>query len=112
MDAPVWLLSGIALHGASFTLVVITAQIYIDQRVDPTWRVRAQALLALMNGGVGNLLGYLGTAWWFDFCQRQVGLKWTLFWSGLALGVFFVGLYFLGAYQGIGVRPSQRSETP
>ena len=102
MDSPVWLLLGVALHGASFTLVFITAQIYIDQRVDPTWRVRAQALLALMNGGVGNLLGYLGTAWWFEICQRQVGLNWTLFWSGLALGVLFVGLYFLAAYQGIG----------
>jgi MFS family permease len=110
MDSKVWLLCGVALHGASFTLVFITAQIYIDQRVDPAWRARAQALLALMNGGVGNLLGYLGTAGWFALCGRQIGPNWTLYWSGLALGVLFVGLYFLAAYHGIGVRPGRKAE--
>ena len=28
-------------------MVIITAQIYLDQRVDPAWRARGQALMAL-----------------------------------------------------------------
>ncbi len=60
VNSKAWLLVGILLHGCSYTLVFTTAQIYLDQRVDATWRARAQALLSLMNSGVGNLLGYLG----------------------------------------------------
>jgi len=100
-----WLLAGLTLHGCSFTLVLITAQIYVDQRVDPAWRARAQALLSLMMMGVGNLIGYLATGWWFDACT-QVGItRWSLFWGGLALAVGMVGTYFLAAYRGVGAPP-------
>ena len=96
------LLAGVVLHGASFTLVFITAQIYLDQRVDAAWRARAQALIAVVNGGVGNLLGFLGTGAWFAACARTEGTQWTLFWSGLAAAVAMVLVYFLTAYRGIG----------
>ena len=99
-----WLLLGVALHGVSFTMVMITAQIYLDQRVDPSWRSRAQALLSLMNSGIGNLLGYLGTGWWFAHCTRLIGTNWTLFWGGLSLSVAGVLVYFLIAYRGIAAR--------
>ena len=93
------LLLGIMLHGASFVLVFVTAQIYLDQRIDPAWRVRAQALLTLMNGGVGSLIGYLGTGWWFAACLRSSGESWPWFWGGLALAVAAVLVYFL-TYRG------------
>jgi MFS family permease len=93
------LLLGIMLHGASFVLVFVTAQIYLDQRIDPAWRVRAQALLTLMNGGVGSLIGYLGTGWWFAACLRPSGESWPWFWGGLALAVAAVLVYFL-TYRG------------
>ncbi len=95
-----WLLAGVALHGASFALVYITAQIYLEQRVDAAWRARAQALLSLMGNGVGNLIGYLGTGWWFAACTRSTGTQWPLFWGGLAATVGVVLVYFLTAYQG------------
>jgi len=95
-----WLLAGVALHGASFALVYITAQIYLDQRVDAAWRARAQALLSLMGNGVGSLMGYLGTGWWFATCTHPVGTQWPLFWGGLAAIVAVVLVYFLAAYQG------------
>jgi MFS family permease len=66
-----WVLAGVTLHGFSFTLVFITAQIYLDERVDPAWRARGQALMSLMGSGVGNLLGYLGTGWWFQTQTRM-----------------------------------------
>jgi MFS family permease len=96
------LLAGILLHGCSFALVYITAQIYIDQRVDPAWRARAQALISLMSSGVGNLTGYLGTGAWFALCNRSGNPDWVLFWSGLAIAVAMVLTYFVIAYQGIG----------
>jgi len=100
INGKAWLLAGVVLHGCSFTLVYITAQIYLDQRVEAAWRGRAQALMALMNGGVGNLIGYLGTGWWFAACVRPSGTQWPVFWSGLAAAVAIVLVYFLTTYHG------------
>jgi nucleoside transporter len=94
------LLIGIGLHGASYALVYITAQIYLEQRVATAWRARAQALLTLMNSGVGNLIGYLGTGWWFTACARPAGTQWTVFWGGLSVVVVVVLGYFLTAFRG------------
>jgi len=107
-------LAGVLLHGCSFTLVLITAQIYLEQRLDATWRARGQALLSLMNSGVGNLLGFLGTGWWFNACSQAGTASWTRFWGGLAVVVGLVMAYFLAAYQGVGsgLRPCATPETP
>ena len=105
LDSRLFLLSGVFLHGASFTLVFITAQIYLDQRVDASWRARAQALMALMTSGLGNLAGYLGDGWWFGTCASAGGTRWPMFWGGLAAGVGAVLAYFLAAYRGLGPRP-------
>ena len=55
-----------------------------------------------MNGGVGNLIGYLGTGWWFATCARSPGTNWPWFWGGLSAVVAMVLAYFLIAYRGIG----------
>ena len=102
VNGKAWLLAGVFLHGASFTLVFITAQIYLDQRIESGWRARAQALMSLTNSGVGNLIGYLGTGWWFANCKRADGNDWQLFWSALAGAVALVLVYFLVAYRGRG----------
>jgi hypothetical protein len=102
------------MHGCSFTLVTITAQIYLDQRVDPGWRARGQALLSLMNSGVGNLVGYLGTGWWFGMCSQMGSTPWPRFWAGLSFAAGLVMAYFLAAYHGIGqgVRPCAAVQKP
>lgn len=100
LDTRPFLLLGVLLHGGSFALVFITAQIYLDQRVDPAWRARAQALLSLTNSGVGNLAGYLATGWWFSICTNAAGTYWPRFWSGLSIAALFVLFYFLAAYRG------------
>jgi MFS family permease len=111
LDRKWWLIAGVTLHGCSFTLVLITAQIYLDQRIDSAWRARAQALLTLMNGGFGNLLGYLGTGWWFNACTEEAATHWPPFWSGLSLTVAAVMIYFLIAYHGRGVGLHPAPET-
>jgi MFS family permease len=99
LNVKIGLLAGIFLHGGSFTLVFITAAIYLDQRIEPAWRTRAQALLALMNNGVGNLIGYLGTGWWFNICTHANGTHWPIFWGGLTALVAGVMILFLAIYQ-------------
>ena len=100
LNTKYWLLAGVFLHGASFVPVYITAQIYVDQRLETGWRARAQALMTLMNTGVGNLAGYLGTGAWFAACTGPNGTQWPRFWNGLAVAAAAVLVYFLLAYQG------------
>jgi MFS family permease len=100
------MLAGTTLHGACYALVFITAQIYVEQRVDPGWRTRAQALLNLMYNGFGSLIGYLACGWWFAVCAHPSGTQWPVFWSGLAAGMAVVLVYFLAAYQGRRARPA------
>lgn len=100
LDARAWVLAGVALHGFAYTFVFITAQIYMDQRIDSAWRVRAQALLMLMIAGVGNLAGYLGTGAWFQASQHAGIHQWPMFWGGLAVAVAAVLVYFLVSYRG------------
>lgn len=101
-NTPLSLLAGITLHGVGFTLVLITAQIYLEQRIDPAWRGRAQSLLSMTTSGMGNLLGYLGGGWWFAACSSGGATRWTLFWGGITAAATGVLLYFLIAYRGRG----------
>jgi MFS family permease len=101
-DSKAGLLAGILLHGLCYALFFVTAQIYLDERVESAWRGRAQALFSLMNNGVGNLAGYLGTGWWFNACAEPTGMRWPLFWGGLGVVTVGVAIYFLCAYHGIG----------
>ena len=100
LNTKAWLLLGIGLHGASFALVFIAATIYINHRVEPAWRTRGQALLTLMNSGVGNLIGYLGTGWWFNACTQTGVTRWTSFWGLLTAIVVATLIYFAVAYRG------------
>ena len=107
LDTKWSLLIGITLHGVGFTLVLITTQIYLEQRIDPTWRGRAQSLLSMMTSGAGNLLGYLGSGWWFAQCTTNGATRWTTFWLGIAAAVIFVLIYFFARYRGRGIPPSR-----
>lgn len=110
LDNRFGVLLGTSLHGCAFTFVMITAQIYLDERIDPAWRARAQSLYSLMTSGVGNLVGYLGTGWWFLACTRSGTTAWPLFWGGLAGVSTLVGVYFLSAYHGIGTASRKVAE--
>jgi nucleoside transporter len=99
LNTPAMLVLGVTLHGASFVPVFITAQIYLSHRVEPAWRTRAQALLTLLNGGVGNLIGYLGCGWWYDVCAANHPTPWPMFWWGMMAIVVGVLVYFLWAFR-------------
>ena len=94
-----FLLAAIALQGLSLMLVLVTAQIYLGQRVAFSWQVRAQALFGVLTTGVGSLLGYLCSGWWFRACTTPVGVAWSRFWWGSAAVSAGIVIYFLITYR-------------
>jgi len=99
-DSIGWIKIGTTLHGFAYTLYFITTQIYLEDRIDPKWRVRAQALLALLMGGFGNLIGYLGGGWWHAACEVNGRTDWSRFWWGETILTAAVFLFFAFAYRG------------
>jgi nucleoside transporter len=112
LDGRFWMLAGVTLHGLSFTLVFITAQIYLNERVAREWRARAHALMWLMSGGVGNLVGYLCSGFWLGASTRGGATHWTQFWGGLAGVMMLVLCYFVWAYHGQGGGLRRKAPTP
>lgn len=100
MNTKWWVLAGVTMHGFAFTLYLITTQIYLEQRIDPAWRARAQALYTLMLSGVGNTLGYLSCGWWADATTAAGQTNWTLFWGGLSGSVMVIWVWFAFSYRG------------
>lgn len=95
-----WVMTGTLLHGLAYTLYFITAQIYLEERIDPGWRVRAQALLALLMSGFGNMAGYLGGGWWHAACTKGGVTDWSRFWWGETALAAVVCVFFALAYRG------------
>ncbi len=99
IDTRGWLLTGISLHGLCYTLFFITGQIYLERRVEPEYRTRAQALLTFMTAGVGNFSGALSTGWWRQWCSGPQGTDWQLYWAILCGVTLVVGLFFAVSYR-------------
>ncbi|MDP4625352.1 MAG: MFS transporter, partial [Akkermansiaceae bacterium] len=79
-----WHIAGVALHGVCYTIYFVTAQVYLDQRIDPTKRGQAQGLLSLMNAGLGALVGSFFCGWLRSVCVDENGNGWQTFWWVLA----------------------------
>ncbi len=99
-DTRAALYTGIFLHGLCYTLFIITAQIYLEQRIPQEMRARAQALLTLMISGIGSLVGTLGCGWWWLACKTGARADWPLFWGVLAVVTAAVFAFFALNYRG------------
>lgn len=101
-----WHIAGIAMHGMCYTFYFITAQVFLDRRVDPGLRGQAQGLLSLVTSGLGPLLGALVCGWLRTHYVDDAGHGWMEFWATLAamIGVCFV--IFAVFYRGLGKRPA------
>jgi len=99
-----WHVAGVALHGVCYTIYFVTAQVYLDRRVDPSMRGQAQGLFGLMTSGIGPLVGALFCAWLRAVCVDETGAGWQTFWWTLA-GIIAVcwlafGLFYRGKAAG------------
>ena len=101
LDTKIALLAGIVLHGLCYTLFFITAQLYLEKRVEPQLRARAQALLTLMTGGVGTLVGTIACDAWRMACKTGATTDWPHFWLGLTTVVAAVFVFFAVTYRGV-----------
>jgi MFS family permease len=100
LDTRAGLIAGIALHGLCYTLFFITAQLYLEKRIDPRLRARAQALLTLMTAGIGTFVGSVASDWWRVACQSGGMTDWPHFWLGMTAVVAAVFIFFAAAYRG------------
>ncbi len=96
-----WHVAGIALHGVCYTFYFITAQVFLDRRVDPGLRGQAQGLLAISISGIGPLLGALVCSGLKNHFVTGDGQGWTEFWGALSAMIAFCFLIFLLLYQGL-----------
>ncbi len=97
-----WHIAGIALHGMCYTFYFITAQVFMDRRVEPGMRGQAQGLLALVTTGLGPLLGAIFCGW---LRSRLVGdglEGWGVFWGMLSAMIAGCLVLFTLFYQGLG----------
>ncbi len=95
-----WLKISIAMHGPIFVLFYPTVQIYLEQRVEPHLRAQSQALLSLLNSGVGNLCGYLLIGYWHAACTTGDVVDWPRFWTPLSITTLLLAGFFLVTYRG------------
>jgi MFS family permease len=99
-----WHIGGIALHGMCYTFYFITAQVFLDRRVDPGMKGQAQGLLSLVSGGLGPLLGALVCGWLRNHLVDANGNGWMDFWAVLAGMIAVCFGIFLIFYKGLGKR--------
>ena len=99
-----WHISGIALHGVCYTFYFITAQVFLDRRVDPAMKGQAQGLLAMVSGGLGPLLGSLVCGWMRGRFATDDTAGWMWFWLLLAAMIAGCFAVFAAFYRGQGKR--------
>ncbi len=99
-----WHIGGIMLHGMCYTFYFITAQVFLDRRVDPGLRGQAQGLLTLVSGGIGPLAGALVCGWLRNYYVTADGRGWMEFWTILAGMIAACFVIFAIFYQGLGKR--------
>jgi nucleoside transporter len=95
-----WHIAGIALHGVCYTFYFITAQVFLDRRVEPGLRGQAQGLLVMVSGGLGPLVGALVCGYLRAQCVTPAGQGWAEFWGILTAMIAGCFVIFALFYQG------------
>lgn len=99
-----WHIAGIAMHGMCYTFYFITAQVFLDRRVEPGLRGQAQGLLSLVSSGLGPLAGAVICGWLRVHYVTADGRGWLMFWGLLAGMIAVCFAIFLLFYKGLGKR--------
>jgi nucleoside transporter len=100
-----WHIVGVALHGICYTFYFITAQVFLDRRVEVGMRGQAQGLLAFFSGGIGPFVGAWVCGMVRRWCVNENGEGWLEFWSILGGMIALCLLIFALFYKGLGTIP-------
>jgi len=106
-----WHVAGIALHGLTYAFFFVTAQVYLDRRVDPGLRGQAQGLFAVASTGVGPMAGALVCGWLRSRCVTPDNQGWALFWGVLAAMIAVCFVIFAVFYHEQGREKPRSTET-
>jgi MFS family permease len=97
-----WHIAGIALHGMCYAFYFITAQVFLDRRVEFGLKGQAQGLLTLVSGGLGPLAGAVVCGALRGHFVTANGDGWMNFWAVLAAMIGGCLLIFALFYRGLG----------
>ncbi len=97
-----WHIAGIILHGMCYTFYFITAQVFLDRRVDLGLRGQAQGLLTMITGGIGPLIGAIFCGALRNRYVTEDGRGWDDFWGILAAIIALCFAIFAVFYRGLG----------
>jgi MFS family permease len=95
-----WHVTGIAFHGVCYTFYFITAQVFLDRRVEPEMKGQAQGLLGMVSNGLGPLLGALLCGWLRHTVVKPDGSGWDVFWGLLGVVIAVCFAVFALCYRG------------
>lgn len=93
-------LLGVALHGICWSYFFEVGRVFVEKRVDQGIRAQSQALLSLLTGGIGGLVGTAVVGWAHGLLvDDATGSGWNHYWCLLAAmcGVCLAG--FLISYR-------------
>nr|WP_281375579.1 MFS transporter [Haloferula luteola] len=101
------LIAGVTLHGLCYTLYFITAQLFLDRRVEAGLRSQAQGLISLFSNGIGSLVGTFAVRAWYDHTVGAGHGGWASFWGALGGFLFGLTVIFVVAYRGVAASRDQ-----
>ena len=94
---PVYL--GLLTHGLTYSYFLTVAQVHMEQWVSPELRGRAQGMLSLIFGGIGNLFGVLIVGRLFTMMvDLESNEGWVTYWSVLSLMAVVPVVFYLARY--------------
>lgn len=94
---------GIALHGPSFTLYMITAFIYLDKHAEREYRTGVHQIFNFLEAGLANFLGNVGAGLLMDrFTLPGGGVDFRAYWlvpAVIAAGLLIILLFLFPRVQ-------------
>jgi hypothetical protein len=104
-------LCGVALHGVCWTFFFESGRVFVNRRVPAAMRAQTQALLTLVSGGLGGVVGTLVVGELYNrIVLADGGAGWTVYWLVLTGMCLLCGVGFAIGYRGLAVAPASAAE--
>ena len=106
IDSTTIILIGVGMHGFAWTFFFESGRVFVDRRVVPGMRAQTQALLTLVSGGIGAVLGTLVVGELYRHLVVGHGPEgWTTYWNVLTGMCVGTGVVFAVGYKGLAIPP-------
>lgn len=98
---PSWLvITGLTVHGLSYTFIYTTASIYLDRFCDSRSRTGAHQLFTMISSGIGNFTGNLFCGLTMDLCAvNHAPVNYHAFWLVPSAALFIILFVILFSFK-------------